>query len=102
MRENGILRRMCASVLAMLLAVSVLPGAALAAEKNYDQFTRISFDYPHAVASLKVGRGIKSEGELVISGTKGYIYVPSPSATAYSTRYFQPNWYQVYEHVTFY
>ena len=47
-------------------------------EKNYDQFTRISFDYPHAVASLKVGRGIKSEGELVISGTKGYIYVPSP------------------------
>ena len=45
---------------------------------NYDQFTRISFDYPHAVASLKVGRGIKSEGELVISGTKGYIYVPSP------------------------
>ena len=48
------------------------------AEKNYDQFTRISFDYPHAVASLKVGRGIKSEGELVISGTKGYIYVPSP------------------------
>ena len=48
------------------------------AEKNYDQFTRISFDYPHAVASLKVGRGVKSEGELVISGTKGYIYVPSP------------------------
>ena len=48
------------------------------AEKNYDQFTKISFDYPHAVASLKVGRGIKSEGELVISGTKGYIYVPSP------------------------
>ena len=48
------------------------------AERDYDQFTKISFDYPHAVASLKVGRGIKSEGELVISGTKGYIYVPSP------------------------
>ena len=48
------------------------------AEKNYDQFTRITFDYPRAVASLKVGRGIKSEGELVISGTEGYIYVPSP------------------------
>ncbi len=27
---------------------------------------------------MKVGRGVKSEGELVISGTKGYIYVPAP------------------------
>ena len=30
------------------------------------------------MASLKVGQGIKSEGELVISGTEGYIYVPAP------------------------
>lgn len=43
-----------------------------------DLFTKISFIYPNAVASLKVGQGVKSEGELVISGTKGYIYVPSP------------------------
>ena len=46
--------------------------------QNFDQFTKISFDYLHSVASLKVGRGIKSEGELIISGTKGYIYVPAP------------------------
>ena len=45
---------------------------------NFDTFTKISFIYPHAVASLKVGQGIKSEGELVISGTEGYIYVPAP------------------------
>lgn len=45
---------------------------------NFDLFTRISFAYPNAVASLKVGKGVKSEGELVISGTKGYIYVPAP------------------------
>ena len=32
----------------------------------------------NAVASIKVGKGIKSEGELVVSGTKGYIYVPAP------------------------
>ena len=44
----------------------------------FDAFTQISFIYPHAVASLKVGQGVKSEGELVISGTKGYIYVPAP------------------------
>ena len=29
-------------------------------------------------ASIKVGNGVKSEGELVISGTKGYLYVPAP------------------------
>ncbi|HCY73233.1 MAG TPA: glycerol-3-phosphate cytidylyltransferase, partial [Rikenellaceae bacterium] len=27
---------------------------------------------------IKVGKGVKSEGELIISGTKGYIYVPAP------------------------
>ena len=46
--------------------------------KRYDAFTKISFLYPHAVASLKVGQGVKSEGELIVSGTKGYIYVPAP------------------------
>lgn len=47
-------------------------------EKGKDSFTKISFEYPHAVASIKVGKGVKSEGELIISGTKGYIYVPAP------------------------
>lgn len=46
--------------------------------KEFDTFTKIAFVYPHAVASSKVGKGVKSEGELVISGTKGYIYVPAP------------------------
>lgn len=46
--------------------------------KGFDTFTKIAFVYPHAVASLKVGKGVKSEGELIISGTKGYIYVPAP------------------------
>ena len=43
-----------------------------------DLFTKIDFHYEHAVASIKVGNGVKSEGELIISGTKGYIYVPAP------------------------
>lgn len=46
--------------------------------RDFDTFTKVSFVYPHAVASLKVGKGAKSEGELIISGTKGYIYVPAP------------------------
>lgn len=47
-------------------------------EKGNDLFTKIDFVFEHAVASIKVGDGVKSEGELVISGTKGYVYVPSP------------------------
>ena len=47
-------------------------------DKEYDLFTKISFTYPDAVASVKVGNGVKSEGELVISGTTGYVYVPAP------------------------
>ena len=46
--------------------------------KHYDTFTKVAFTFPHAVASIKVGQGVKSEGELIISGTKGYVYVPAP------------------------
>lgn len=45
---------------------------------DFDLFTKIAFIYPHGVASLKIGQGVKSEGELIISGTKGYIYVAAP------------------------
>ena len=43
-----------------------------------DAFVRMDLLYPHAAACVKVGNGVKSEGELVISGTKGYLYVPAP------------------------
>ncbi|MBR1443563.1 MAG: adenylyltransferase/cytidyltransferase family protein [Firmicutes bacterium] len=45
---------------------------------DYDSFTKIDFKYSFATASIKVGNGVKSEGELIISGTKGYVYVPAP------------------------
>lgn len=45
---------------------------------NFDLFSDINFIYDTAVARAKIGKGIKSESELIISGTKGYIYVPSP------------------------
>lgn len=45
---------------------------------GFDAFTKISFIYDNAVASIRVGTGAKSEGELIVSGTKGYIYVPAP------------------------
>jgi len=43
-----------------------------------DTFARIDLDFPHAVASARVGLGVKAEGDLVVAGTKGYLYVPAP------------------------
>ena len=46
--------------------------------KDFDVFTKYDFKYINAVASVKVGKGVKSEGDLIVSGTKGYVYVPAP------------------------
>ena len=56
----------------------VITSSFLDREQYFDMFTKIAFVYDHAVASIKVGKGVKSEGELVISGTQGYVYVPAP------------------------
>ena len=45
---------------------------------SVDGFTKLNFLYNQSTASIKVGTSVKSEGELIISGTKGYIYVPAP------------------------
>ena len=55
-------------------------------EIKFDAFTKIDFVYEKAVASLKIAKAAKSEGELVITGTKGYIVVPSPW---WKTEYFE-------------
>lgn len=47
-------------------------------EKNYDGFTKIDFVFDKAVASVKIAKAAKAEGVLIITGTKGYIYVPAP------------------------
>ena len=43
-----------------------------------DIYTKANINYPHATSSLTVGIGVKTEGNLVVSGTKGYVYVPAP------------------------
>ncbi|MBO4230684.1 MAG: Gfo/Idh/MocA family oxidoreductase [Bacteroidales bacterium] len=43
-----------------------------------DIYTKAVINYPHATSSITLGIGVKTEGNLVISGTKGYIYVPAP------------------------
>ncbi len=43
-----------------------------------DMYTKGVIRYPNAVCTFRVGLGVKTEGNLVISGTKGYAYVPAP------------------------
>ncbi len=43
-----------------------------------DIFTKVQFRYENSLATAKAGAGVKSEGELIIAGTKGYILVRSP------------------------
>ena len=47
-------------------------------KRGVDIYTKAVFLYEGAVASFQVGLGAKSEGNMVISGTKGYAYVPAP------------------------
>lgn len=53
---------------------------------NFNYYTRCLLQYKSATASIRAGRGIKVEGEMVITGTKGYIYVPAPW---WRTEYFE-------------
>ncbi len=43
-----------------------------------DIYTKAVLRYKNAMASFQVGLGAKSEGNLVVSGTKGYVFVPAP------------------------
>ena len=47
-------------------------------EGGVDIYTKGVINYPHATSSFTLGIGVKTEGNLVISGTKGYVYVPAP------------------------
>lgn len=47
-------------------------------EDGVDVYTRGIMRYKNALSSFQLGLGVKTEGNLVISGTQGYVYVPSP------------------------
>lgn len=48
------------------------------AENGLDIYTKAYFTYDNALATSKNGLGVKSEGQLIISGTRGYILVDAP------------------------
>ena len=47
-------------------------------EGGIDRFTKVGFRYKDSMATSRTGAGVKSEGQLVISGTQGYILAQSP------------------------
>ncbi|MBO4727434.1 MAG: Gfo/Idh/MocA family oxidoreductase [Spirochaetaceae bacterium] len=52
--------------------------SSILAENGVDLYTKVYFKYKNGLALAKTGVGVKSEGQLVIAGTKGYILAPSP------------------------
>lgn len=62
-------------------------------KKEVDIYSKAIIEYDNAIATAKVGLGVKSEGELIISGTEGYIYVPAPwwKTEYFEIRYENPN-----------
>lgn len=45
---------------------------------GFCEWVKFDLVYENAAATLKAGRGIKTEGDMTITGTDGYIYVPAP------------------------
>lgn len=58
-------------------------------EDGLDVFTRATMTFPHGMATLTCGLGVKSEGRLLIAGTKGYIVAEAPwwKTTYFETHY---------------
>ncbi|GAA4168163.1 Gfo/Idh/MocA family oxidoreductase [Sphingobacterium ginsenosidimutans] len=55
-------------------------------DRGLDVFTKGVFLYDKAIATMTLGLGMKTEGNLIVSGTQGYIYVPAPW---WRTEYFE-------------
>jgi len=51
---------------------------SISGHDGIDLYTKIQLIYENGMATAKAGVGVKSEGQLVIAGTKGYILAESP------------------------
>jgi len=56
------------------------------AENGLDLFTKCNMTFKRGIATATVGLGVKSEGRLLIAGTKGYIVAEAPW---WKTTYFE-------------
>lgn len=68
-------------------------------EKGLDVYTKIQLIYEQGMGTAKCGVGVKSEGQLVIAGTGGYLLAESPwwLTKKYVVRYEDPDVIDVYE-----
>lgn len=66
---------------------------SIMAENHIDLYTKASFQYEQGFALSKTGVGVKSEGQLIIAGTQGYILAESPwwLTQSFEVRYEDPN-----------
>lgn len=62
-------------------------------DHGLDLYTKTNFVYDRGFATMKNGLGVKSEGQLIIAGTKGYILAESPwwLTRTFEVRYEDPN-----------
>lgn len=66
---------------------------SILAENGIDLYTKTSFRFKNGFGLSKSGVGVKSEGQLLIAGTKGYILAESPwwLTQSFEVRYEDPN-----------
>ncbi len=68
-------------------------------EGGIDIYTKVQLLYDQGMATAKTGVGVKSEGQLVVAGTKGYILAESPwwLTKKFAVRYEDSNVIETYE-----
>ena len=68
-------------------------------ENGVDIYTKTEVEFDNGFATSKNGVAVKSEGNLVIAGTKGYILAPSPwwLTRRFEVHHENPGDFQVYE-----
>ena len=68
-------------------------------EDGLDLYTKIDLMYDQGMATAKCGVGVKTEGQLVISGSEGYILAESPwwLTKKYKIRYEDPDKVESFE-----
>lgn len=70
-------------------------------DNGLDAYTKASFVYDDALALVKNGVTVKTEGQLLIAGTKGYILAKSPwwLTQSFEVRFEDPNKKEVYSSI---
>lgn len=71
---------------------------SIQAENGIDAYTKAAFTFDNGLALAKTGVSVKTEGQLLVAGTKGYILAKSPwwLTQSFEVRFEDPNQKEVY------